>query len=383
MGKSYCLFAANYLPNLGGVERYVYNLAKQLIAKGNSVTVVTSNVFKIASKEVLEGIEVYRMPCFNVLGGRFPVVKKNAEFKRLHKELLQKKFDIVVLNTKYCLHSLYGAKYAEKIGAKCIEIEHGTDHFTVNNKLLDFAGEVYEHWITSRIKAHCKNFYGVSEACNEWLAHFKIKAKGCMYNAVNVEEIKALTDNAVCDYRKEYGIPDDAVVITYTGRLVKEKGIEKLVNAFARLRKAENAYLFVAGSGDMFDEISARNQEGVIMLGKIDFEHIAALLKSTDVFCLPTDFPEGFPTSVLEAAAAGCFVVTTTSGGSKELIINDDYGIIMKRNDEEEIYESILKPVKDGAYRKLAVENAYKRLCDNFTWDKTSDKLIHILEKEI
>lgn len=133
----------------------------------------------------------------------------------------------------------------------------------------------------------------------------------------------------------------------------------------------------------MFDEISARNQEGVIMLGKIDFEHIAALLKSTDVFCLPTDFPEGFPTSVLEAAAAGCFVVTTTSGGSKELIINDDYGIIMKRNDEEEIYESILKPVKDGAYRKLAVENSYKRLCDNFTWDKTSDKLIHILEKEI
>lgn len=383
MGKSYCLFTANYLPNLGGVERYTYNLAKQLIAKGNSVTVVTSNVFGIANHETAEGIEIYRMPCFNVLKGRFPVIKKNAEFKKLHKELLKKHFDLVVVNTRFYLHSLYGAKYADKIGAKCIEIEHGTDHFTVNNKLLDFAGHIYEHWVTSRVKAHCKSFYGVSEACNRWLAHFKIKAKGCMYNAVCIEEMQELAKNAPCDYRKDYNIPDDAVVITYTGRLVKEKGIEKLVNAFARIRETQNAYLFVAGSGDMFEEISSRNQSGVICLGKIDFDHVTALLKSSDIYCLPTDFPEGFPTSVLEAAAIGCFVVTTTAGGSKELIINDDYGIIMKRNDEEEIYESLMKPIKDKAYSKAAADRAFKRLSENFTWDKTSDKLIHILENEI
>ena len=35
-----CIFTANYLPNLGGVERYTYNLAKKLTAQGNKVTVL-------------------------------------------------------------------------------------------------------------------------------------------------------------------------------------------------------------------------------------------------------------------------------------------------------------------------------------------------------
>lgn len=39
------MFSANYLPNVGGVERYTYNLAKKLAQRGNNVIIVTSNVF--------------------------------------------------------------------------------------------------------------------------------------------------------------------------------------------------------------------------------------------------------------------------------------------------------------------------------------------------
>ena len=68
MKKSFCLFCANYLPNLGGVERYVYNLSKQLVKHGHNVTVVTSNVFQLPSYEISEeGIEIYRLPCYNVM----------------------------------------------------------------------------------------------------------------------------------------------------------------------------------------------------------------------------------------------------------------------------------------------------------------------------
>ena len=83
MKKRICLFAANYLPNLGGIERYVYNLSKQLIAMGHEVTVVTSNVFRLYSHEVSdEGIEIYRLPCRNVMKGRYPILKRNREFTR-------------------------------------------------------------------------------------------------------------------------------------------------------------------------------------------------------------------------------------------------------------------------------------------------------------
>ena len=84
MKRRYCIFAAQYFPHLGGVERYTYNLAKKLIEAGDEVTVVTSNVQRIASYEKMEGITVYRMPCINLLDGRYPVLKFNVDFRKIH-----------------------------------------------------------------------------------------------------------------------------------------------------------------------------------------------------------------------------------------------------------------------------------------------------------
>ena len=78
--KKYCIFAAQYFPHLGGVERYTYNLAKKLIEDGNEVVIVTSNVYKLAECEKVDGIRVYRIPCWNWLEGRYPVLKMNSKF---------------------------------------------------------------------------------------------------------------------------------------------------------------------------------------------------------------------------------------------------------------------------------------------------------------
>ena len=64
-------------------------------------------------------------------------------------------------------------------------------------------------------------------------------------------------------------------------------------------------------------------------LGRLDFKDIVSLLGQAEIYCLPTEYPEGFPTSVLEAAAAGCYVITTNRGGSGELILDKSYGTIL------------------------------------------------------
>ena len=89
--KTYCIFAAQYFPHLGGVERYTYNLAKQLIQDGNKVIIVTSNVYHLKNHELVNGIPVYRIPCYNLLEGRYPVIKFNKEFWRIHRKLKSKK----------------------------------------------------------------------------------------------------------------------------------------------------------------------------------------------------------------------------------------------------------------------------------------------------
>ena len=97
--KTYCIFAAQYFPHLGGVERYTYNLAKQLIQDGNKVIIVTSNVYHLKNHELVNGIPVYRIPCYNLLEGRYPVIKFNKEFWWIHRKLKSKNCEYEVLST--------------------------------------------------------------------------------------------------------------------------------------------------------------------------------------------------------------------------------------------------------------------------------------------
>jgi len=377
MKKNFCLFCANYLPNLGGVERYVYNLSKQLIKLGHSVTVVTSNVFDLPYYEVDEnGIEIFRLPCYDFMKGRYPILNKNAKFKELDKILSQKHFDLVVINARFYIHSLYAANFASKNEIKCITIEHGSTHLSVDNKILDFFVAQVEHFITVLLKKKCKEYYAVSNAAGKWSEHFGIKSKGTLYNAVDIENIKQLEAKPVCDYKKELNIPDDATVITFTGRLLKIKGVYELLDAYNALNR-DDVYLIYAGDGPEMDELKKHSTKNVIFLGQIDFEHIISLLRQSDIYCLPS-VSEGMSTSVLEAVATNTFVITTYNGGARELITDDEYGIITMGNSAQETKLAIEKALNND-YRNTACDNAYQKLLDGFTWQKTAEKLENLV----
>ena len=381
--KRYCIFAAQYFPHLGGFERYTYNLAKKLIEDGNEVVIVTSNVYKLPEYERVSGIPVYRVPGWNLLAGRYPVLKMNARFWKINKALKKKNFDMVIVNTRFYPHSLYGMMFAKKIKAKCITLDHGTSHLSVHNKILDIFGAIFEHSLTKIDQIFCKDYYGVSGACNEWLAHFHIKAKGILYNSIDLEEVKNTQVNIRESYREKYKIPTDAIIVTFTGRLLKEKGLPSLLNVMDRInKKREDVYLFIAGDGDMEKEVYDRKNKHIIPVGRIDFEHIVTLLTESDIFCLPS-FSEGFSTSILEAAACGCYILTTARGGAKELLINDEYGCIIPNNQENILYDALVEVIDDPDKRKKGIELTYQRIKQKFTWDIVAKNVETICEEQI
>ena len=373
MKKSFCLFCANYLPNIGGVERYVHNLAKQLILRGHDVTVVTSNVFGLLPHEIDEnGIEIFRLPCHNFMKGRYPILKRDAEFEKLDKLLSQKHFDLVVINARFYIHSLYAAIFAQKNKIRCITIEHGSTHLSVDNKVLDFFVAQVEHFVTMLLKRKCDEYYAVSKAAGKWSEHFGIKSKGALYNAVDINAIEDAREKKVFDYRKEYGIKDTDIVITFTGRLLKIKGVYELLDAFKRLN-CQNAYLFYAGDGPEMEQLKSNADDRVVFLGQIDFEHIVSLLDASDIYCMPS-VSEGMSTSVLEAVATNTFVITTYNGGARELIKSEDYGIITKTNTADQTKQALERALDKG-YRDSAVKKAHVELLDGFTWQRTAEKI--------
>ena len=382
MKRRYCIFAAQYFPHLGGVERYTYNLAKKLIEAGDEVTVVTSNGQRIASYEKMEGITVYRMPCINLLDGRYPVLKFNGDFRKIHHILREKNFDFVIVNTRFYIHSLYGQWFAWSKKIPVITIDHGSSHLSVNNKMWDAIGGVYEHMITKVGQLFCKDYYGVSKACVEWLWHFHIKAKGVLYNSVDLEEIERLLTAGERTYRSRFQIPEDATVITFTGRLLPEKGIPQLLDAMDILAKENpNLYLWVAGDGDLEELVNARQNEHVIPLGRLPFEEIITMLSESDIFCLPS-FSEGFSTSILEAIACRCYVVTTKRGGAKETFPTDDYGMVIEDNETTRLTDALRRAVSMGEARDAAVELSYERLKAHYTWDIVSAQVRQLCQEK-
>ena len=101
----------------------------------------------------------------------------------------------------------------------------------------------------------------------------------------------------------------------------------------------------MAGDGELWQTVKDMNVENLILTGNLSYEHSLALLKNSEIFCLPT-FSEGFSTSVLEAAALKAMVVTTKTGGSPQLIKDENHGILLESMETADI---VLSATLNGA----------------------------------
>lgn len=371
-------FSAQFLPHVGGVENYTYNLGRELIKLGHDVSVITCNTANAASKEVMENIQVYRMESYNLLNGRFPILKKNQFWKDCVASLLDS-VDFIIINTRFYTISLHAARLASRKKIPFLMIEHGTAHLTVQNPIFDWLGRRYEFGITRFIKRYCDSFYGVSKASSNWLKKFGIKSKGELYNSIDLAYVGLLCQSKsdLIQLTKEKGIR-----LVYTGRLVKEKGLIQLCKAVEQWNKTHDMQwidLYLIGDGPLFSELKVYQQIGVHLLGRLPFEQVIPAVASADVFVLPSD-SEGFSTSMLEAVACKTFVFATNRGGARELIPNDHFGLLIEQNTVEEILahlECLFSMNLDQA-----VNNAYEQLTNNFTWEKTANKLLNVIERQ-
>ena len=80
MNQNYCIFAAQYFPHLGGVERYTYHLAKELIRRGDRVVIVTSNVQRLPSYEKMDGDSGTAFSLYQSSGGPLSRTEAHRRF---------------------------------------------------------------------------------------------------------------------------------------------------------------------------------------------------------------------------------------------------------------------------------------------------------------
>ena len=356
-----CFFSTQYLPTPGGVERYTWNLARRCLAAGHRAIVVTASLPGLPVRQTdADGIEIFRLPSYPVMGGRFPVLKPFSAAE----DLWVQNIDFAVIQTRMYVQSVWAARQCKRRGIPALVIDHSTGYM-MHGGLAGALGRAYEHAACGSIRRCGFPFYGVSGDVCRWLEIFGITAAGRLPNAVDPAELDALAhaEDAV-DWRARLGVPEGGRLIAFVGRLIPEKGALRLAQAVQAL---PGCVLAVAGTGPEETALAALG-DGIHALGALPHEQIVQLLTQADAYCLPTEYAEGFPTTLLEAAACRCPIVTTRTAGTDELLPGDDYAVFLENAAPETIRTALETLLADPAAAHGRAENAYHNLCSHFTW---------------
>lgn len=182
--------------------------------------------------------------------------------------------------------------------------------------------------------------------------------------------------------KSAYNITPEDKVVGYVGRLVKDKGIDDLINAWNILiKERSNSKLLLVGPIEEKDPISDYSKDQIKYNPTIIFEDFVTdaspYFALMDIFILPT-YREGFPTVSLEASSMGLPVIITKATGCTEAIIENQTGLFTS-NEPNDIAGKILfyleneKVAKEhGAKGRLFVQENFEQ---TKIWDMIADQL--------
>lgn len=374
-----CIVSAQYLPHIGGVENYVASLSGELIRRGYAVTIVTSHAKGLPDYEEQGALEIFRLPTLQLMNGRFPVTYPSPRRHRLIKRLRKRNFRAMLVNVRFYFLSLLAVRLAKKMRCPCYLLDHGSGHLTMSGRLATRLGERFEHWITMREKRYSPRFAAVSRASAAWLRHFGIETDLILPNAVDPAGFRKMTEHPERDFRKEYGIPESDLVISFVGRLTKEKGVRELCEGFRMIaEERDDVHLFLAGDGYLRGEIEGTHPR-VVVLGNCSRQAVIDLNRQSDLFCLPS-VSEGFSTAILEAAMCNCYLIATAVGGAVDLIRTPESGTILENAEPETVAAAIRSAAQDPEKRTRGAAICRREVEEEFTWERTAERFLKELE---
>lgn len=159
-------------------------------------------------------------------------------------------------------------------------------------------------------------------------------------------------------------IKNDIFTFIFVGRIVRDKGIDELCDAFSRLSREKQVRLFLVGPfEDNLDPISEcardiiKNNSCIEVLGAKFGDELLSYYAASDCFVFPS-YREGFPNTVLEAGAMGLPSIVTDINGSREIIENGKNGVIIPSKNADALYEAMKNMIEDKDAYNTMVTNA-------------------------
>jgi len=369
-----------YPPKIvGGLGRHVEGLSEGLVKLGHQVTVVTAETPKLQEREIVEGVEVLRALPHQPPSRDFveSVMLLNLNMvERVISELLNSNVQYDVIHVHDWLGAYAGKLFKHALRLPLIATIHATEFGRNNGLHSDLQRHIsdlewwlcYEAWqviVCSRyMEREVQHIFGLPKD--------KLRA---IPNGIDPNKLKASDSGDQSEIRSKYARPDEKIVL-FVGRLVREKGVWLVIDAFRELLHAvPEAKLIIVGKGpeEMYLRDYARRlglEHKVCFTGFVDDQTRNHLYHLCHVAVFPSLY-EPFGIVALEAMALGKPVIVSDTGGLGEVIEHGLTGLKFPSGNSRALTRALSDVLLDfNLAQSLATEG--KKEANHYTWDKVA-----------
>ena len=183
------------------------------------------------------------------------------------------------------------------------------------------------------------------------------------------------------EIKEKFNLNKDDYIL-YLGRIVPEKGIHYLIDAYNQINT--NKKLVIAGGASDTDEYfkelkeKAKNNKNIIFTGFVQGKILDELYSNCYLYCLPSDL-EGMPLSLLEAMSYGnCCLTSDIDECAK---VTENYGITFKKSNINDLKNKLQNLCNDEKNVKKYKQESQKYILKKYNWDDVVEKTLALYHK--
>lgn len=351
----------------GGVEIVVEELATRMAARGHQVTCYNRRGHHTGGKaldakrlSMYKGVHLKWVPTIDRRGFAAMSSSFFAAFKAAFG-----RYDVVHFHAEGPCAMLWLPKL---FGKRCIATIHGLDY--QRSKWGRFARAYILFGEKCAVK-YADEIIVLSEGMGRYFRQTYGRETRFIPNGVTRPEKKD------AQQIKDFGLKKDEYVL-FLGRIVPEKGIRYLIEAFKQL-ETEKKLVIAGGSSDTDDfmkeiKFSAGDDARIVFTGFIQGRLLEELYSNAFFYVLPSDV-EGMPLSLLEAMSYGNCCLVSNIVECTEVI--EDRGVSFQRGDIEDLRQKMQMLLNDDAKVRRYKKGAANFICAKYKWEETVTRTLN------
>ncbi|WP_207640994.1 glycosyltransferase family 4 protein [Desulfofalx alkaliphila] len=374
--------------SVGGLAQHVYDLTKAMAEQKHQLHLITIGSPGVPDYENVNGVHVYRVTPYQVSSPDFVTWVMQLNVSMLERCLtlvrdMEEPFEVIHAHDWLVAYAARALKHSLRI--PLIATVHATEYGRNNGLHNDMQRHIsdIEWWLSYEAwkVIVCSHYMH-----NEMQQVFQVPADKLVIipNGVDAENFSVGQHTVP---RENYASPDEKIVF-YVGRMVREKGVQVLLDAVPKiLHYHPNTKFIIAGKGPhlMHLKRQARRmgiEQRVYFTGYVDDNTRNSIYKHASVAVFPSLY-EPFGIVALEAMAARTPVVVSDTGGLSEIINHGVNGLKAYTGNANSLADNILHLLMNPRSAREMQEKAYREVIEKYNWQGIAGKTVDLYQRVI